>query len=241
MKNSLPGDGENDDESYDTFRNMAVGPSVGLFPNFLFFLACSRRYCYWWLLLLWLRPSGGGGTADFSVCTRPALVGSERQGKMKEKNVLLQRGYVMRGQISSLIALEQQGYPQPQSRQKTKYNKQVREFLCVDCGWPAGDLSSHVWWRCTWSSASVLFDSFARRSDGWDLLCGQGTKGLSYEMRMRLNHRFPSGRFHHICSMSESNAPPMSPTSSQWTRKSDIRVDEINGLRFELVGRVQIG
>jgi hypothetical protein len=84
------------------------------------------------------------GGLFFSVCTRPALVGSEREGEMKERNGLLQRGYVMRGQISSLIALEQQVYPQPQSLQKTKYNKQVREFLCVDCGWPAGDLSSHV-------------------------------------------------------------------------------------------------
>jgi len=63
---------------------------------------------------------------------------------MKERNGLLQRGYVMRRQISSLIALEQQVYPQPQSLQKTKYNKQVREFLCVDCGSSAGDLSSHV-------------------------------------------------------------------------------------------------
>ena len=44
MKNSLPGDGENDDESYDTFRNMAVVPSVGLFPNFLFFRAQRNHF-----------------------------------------------------------------------------------------------------------------------------------------------------------------------------------------------------
>ena len=57
MKNSLPGDGENDDESYDTFRNMAVVPSVGLFPNFLFF----------WLALVAI-ATGGCCCCD---CGRP--------------------------------------------------------------------------------------------------------------------------------------------------------------------------
>jgi len=51
MKNSLPGDGENDDESYDTFRNMAAVPSVGLFPIFLFLALLSSLLLLVLLLL----------------------------------------------------------------------------------------------------------------------------------------------------------------------------------------------
>ena len=124
-------------------------------------------------------------------------------------------------------------------------------------------------------SLSILLNALARRSDGWDLLSGQDTKGLGQQMRMRPYHRLPARCFHHICSMSKtignvnhrfisSVAWPKPPNGTNGYLKErrvketvkrlddegkrrngewdgHIRVDKVDGLSFELVGRMEIG
>ncbi len=55
---------------------------------------------------------------------------------------------------------------------------------------------------------SVLLDALARRSDGRNLLRGQGSKGLGDQVRMRLDHRLPADRLHHVGGVPVSRRKP---------------------------------
>lgn len=53
---------------------------------------------------------------------------------------------------------------------------------------------------------SAQFNALARRSDRRDLLRGEGSKCLRYEVRMAVDHVLPADRVHDVRGMAETHA-----------------------------------
>lgn len=104
---------------------------------------------------------------------------------------------------------------------------------------------------------SILLNALPRWTDRRDLLGSQDSKSFGQQMRMRPYHWLPAGCLHHICCMSKTKGPrikdrpfPLHSSNfkrrktdpkSKWDIKKNIRVDEVDGLGLELIGRVEIG
>lgn len=108
------------------------------------------------------------------------------------------------------------------------------------------------WWRWhhggKWCQRSISahFNSLARRTDGWYLLGGEGAKCFVYEVRMRRHHILPADGLHHVCCVTAEKLKMRKLTKLTSSIRAfdgnsrNLRVDEVDRLRFQLVGAVKI-
>lgn len=109
------------------------------------------------------------------------------------------------------------------------------------------------WMGCCWwwhhggkwcqRSISAHFNALTRGTDGWYLLGGECAKCFVYQVRMCRHHVLPADSFHHVCSVTAVDDIRENQSilidCRHWLE--NLRVDEVNRLRFKLISTVEIG
>src|SRR5699024_5205897 len=98
---------------------------------------------------------------------------------------------------------------------------------------------------CTESEARILqafqlglFDTFARWTDGWHLLGGQSAKRFGYQVRLPIDHCFPTGCLHNVGGMTRKKQC----CETRKTRTGEnLRVDKFDCMRLQLIRTMHIG